>query len=594
MTFCVAFATPNLALAAADTGRWRHAAAGEPVERLPGTYRKLVHVESGWLALSGVCAIADLVKAQPPPYLLERAPMRAAIETLIADMPAERARYARERSEALIVGMSATGASSGVWNYVAGTVEDRSGTVNAIVPFGADPARMRAALDDYEDALVALGTLGPSTADAVRRLTAQLFAHVHTLTPAVDDMVEIGMMLRHDDGRIERRHYGPARQCDVAAGTPEVAVAFGGGLISSSGRIKVVYCHDNRAPVAHFPLAEIEQIQIVPGFRMRVPEYFVGYNWNGAKNRFDGELRWFSSPGLNKLGKSRVDAVQRFDDEAAKYIHGGEDVPGALHHKPPALAQACARRIGETLGTGMIYLRWRSTYMYPELEPGDVVTVETNRLLLKDPHSGRAIRGPSVVVARIMECNDPNGTEFGGWVQRVSDILGSTDSVEQWFRQPHIPREIVVPFGRFVPAYGSAPWFVEAEYGRPAAAGTGYSVMAALTPFELRDDAHLVDFTTRAYIGNVGGSGDPGIIVSRLIAAPLDGGSVIILARAVFDIPGTGTPPNVWTTKSADDPAINTVHTINWNLYHYYTDALLSSVSAAGNARLMQQLVVWR
>ncbi len=184
-----------------------------------------------------------------------------------------------------------------------------------------------------------------------------------------------------------------------------LAAVFGRSVVSSQGRIVAVDFFDKRAPVAHFPEERVLPLRIVSGFRERRPRVSVPWNWSNEKSRFDDEAIWQSTVALTKLGPGRVDAEEQFSAEAGKWVYSGPQ------------AKEIARRTGEALATGLLLWQYRSLDPWPELEPGDAVTIGTTRFLAKDPHSARALRGQLVALARLTDVSFSAGVwEFTGWL----------------------------------------------------------------------------------------------------------------------------------------------------------------------------------
>lgn len=196
-----------------------------------------------------------------------------------------------------------------------------------------------------------------------------------------------------------------------------VAANLGMGLTTSQGRIKAVAMHDDGALVGIMQNAELQEVQVVPGFRERAVEHFVGWNWSNEQKKFLDEVHGFSTPGLTKLGKSRIDAVNRWPEEASRYIYS------------KTLAERISKRVVDSRGTGLV--RWRvvSLYAYPEWEPGDRVGMETKWFVVRDPNSARELRGQLWGITRLTEVLYDHGVwSYTGVVQRYSDIFGQSET----------------------------------------------------------------------------------------------------------------------------------------------------------------------
>jgi len=226
-----------------------------------------------------------------------------------------------------------------------------------------------------------------------------------------------------DQTELPTRYRGPAvvsaelltktiTDSDAKGELDAVARLFGHGIISSQGRVKAVDFVSPQGVAVIVPSEELEPLQITPGYRERIPEFFVPWNWDQGTERFLDEERAFHTAGLTALGRGRTDAVVRFDDESSKYLYNR------------SLAQTIATRQVQQLGTGLLRWRVRTSYAHPELEPGDVVAVQTDRFVAKDPNSSRALRGRLWAIGRVVEVGDPWGRELSIWVQGYADILG--------------------------------------------------------------------------------------------------------------------------------------------------------------------------
>lgn len=200
---------------------------------------------------------------------------------------------------------------------------------------------------------------------------------------------------------------------------------FGYSVISSQGQIKAVPCFGSRGTVAFFDKDAITPIRVSPGFRERRPLVSVRWNWSEARQRFDDEVLWSSSPAQQKLGPSRTDARDyRWSEEASKWLY------------TETLAKEIATRTGEALGTGLMLWKFKSRDAFPEIECGDVIAVETTRFVVKDPHSTRSLRGRLVALATVTDTSRRSGQwTFTAWVQSYLDILAPVSVNTKLFRE---------------------------------------------------------------------------------------------------------------------------------------------------------------
>lgn len=218
-----------------------------------------------------------------------------------------------------------------------------------------------------------------------------------------DDVTLVSREIRDDDGK---------ELLDA------IAYLAGGSLISSQGRIKFRPMHESGAPVAVFPAEEIRQPAAPPGLRDRVAEFFVPFNWSDIQREFRSEVRSFHAAALAKMGLARIDAPDRLDERVARWIFDEQH------------ARDVARRVTDTLGTGLIVWSFRSVYPHPHLEPGDIVLVETREFVGRDPNTDAALRGVLWARAVVVEVRDALGTDFVVWVRGYADLLSTTQVLD--------------------------------------------------------------------------------------------------------------------------------------------------------------------
>jgi hypothetical protein len=256
------------------------------------------------------------------------------------------------------------------------------------------------------------------------RVTGQRAALVYTNQAA--NVVYADLL---NQAEVPTRHIGPGvtetltvsktiTDANAADEADALAAVFGRSVVSSQGRIVAVDFFDQRAPVAHFPEDRVIPLRIVPGFRERRPRVSVAWNWSNEKNQFDDEAIWQSTVALTKLGPARVDAEEKFSEEAGKYVYSGPQ------------AKEMARRTGEALATGLMLWQYRTLDPWPELELADAVTIGTTRFLAKDPHAARALRGQLVALARLTDVSFTQGVwEFTGWLTNgYADIFAGAEA----------------------------------------------------------------------------------------------------------------------------------------------------------------------
>ncbi len=196
-----------------------------------------------------------------------------------------------------------------------------------------------------------------------------------------------------------------------------IAYIAGGGIISSQGKIKFVDMFTAKGAVATFPSSEIRLAEAGPGFEERMPQLFVQWKWNAAKGDFDRQEYVVHAQALLHLGKARLDPPAWVDQETAKWLSNeGLDANGL------SLAGRIGVRQVQAIGPGLMLWKFTSNYRYPHLEPGDVISLQTDKFVGRDPVANRAIRGQQWVTARIQSC-DVDAQNFTAWVQSYSDML---------------------------------------------------------------------------------------------------------------------------------------------------------------------------
>jgi len=217
-----------------------------------------------------------------------------------------------------------------------------------------------------------------------------------------------------------------------------IAYIAGGGIISSQGKIKFVDIYGTRGVRAYFPLEEIRMTDIGPGYQERIPEFYVKWRWNPAKGDFDDEVRCFSSGALDNLGKARLAPPKYVDDEISKWISVDN-----LDSNGLTLAERIGIRQTQALGAGLLEWRFTSNYPYPELEPGDMVAVETDQFVARDPTTGRAIRGRGWSIGVISRC-DISARKFSVEILSYADVGPNSENARRLGLGPATPHVMAV------------------------------------------------------------------------------------------------------------------------------------------------------
>lgn len=227
--------------------------------------------------------------------------------------------------------------------------------------------------------------------------------------PGVEDAVNLVAKVIFESDVVGK----PTGKAEIDA----IAYIAGGGIISSQGRITFREMYGNRAIRAVFPSDEIRMEAAGPGYEERVPEFFVKSTWNAAKGDFDDEVRAFSSGALLNLGPARLGPPRVVDDGVSKWLSNPN-----LDAQGLTLADRIATRQTIAIGTGLLEWRFTSNYAYPELEPGDLIRVETDQFVARDPVVARALRGAVWATGVINRC-DVTGRHFSVWILGYADIV---------------------------------------------------------------------------------------------------------------------------------------------------------------------------
>ena len=241
-----------------------------------------------------------------------------------------------------------------------------------------------------------------------------------------------------------------------------VACRAGGAAQSFQGKIAFADVHGARGVDAVFGIEDIIQETVTPGYSQAVPVFYGDYDYDLSTGTFRKQHRGFNALAISTLGTRAFDAVAYLDEEVAKGIPAGPGGSEAQYVEP------LVKRQIETLGTGMITVRFRSIRAHPELWPGNRVAVRVDRLVARNPLNGAAIRGYVWVSGVISRRHDLLGTDFNIWVLRYSDILGSAEAVT-------IDPDLL-------PSFTGASYTTEAGPGAGAIAAYNYRNLAQSLP----------------------------------------------------------------------------------------------------------------
>jgi hypothetical protein len=263
----------------------------------------------------------------------------------------------------------------------------------------------------------------------------------------------------------------------------------GGAFISSQGRLSFKSFLDEKASVARIPMEEITWGDIGPGHRRSLPEFYVQYDYDQTAGEFLYEARGFHADAITRLGKRRLDPPTFLDEDIARWIrsvgvvsitsaagvatvttdddHGMSDgdfmaILGANQDEynideqvtvtgvdtftypitgapaSPAtgtitcsiLAHRIAFRTTKLLGPGLKLWSADLEYAHPEFEMGDLIEMETDRFVERDPtQDARSIRGRCWVRAVVAGIRDLWGKKLWVLVRSPSDIIPESQQV---------------------------------------------------------------------------------------------------------------------------------------------------------------------
>lgn len=196
-------------------------------------------------------------------------------------------------------------------------------------------------------------------------------------------------------------------------------VAFLGGdaNIESQGRLKAVKVMRDEPVdyiVAAFPIGSYTTPGLGPGFSGRIDEYFVRYNYEESDERFEDERRYLNATAITKLGGPGIDSTRELDEEAARWI------------TTQALADAVGDRVPKYFGNGRMLWPIEAIDRNPQLEQGDVVTIEADLFVARSPINDQAIRGRLTAQGVVANIGDMWGQRLDVWIPGFEYIALST------------------------------------------------------------------------------------------------------------------------------------------------------------------------
>ena len=287
------------------------------------------------------------------------------------------------------------------------------------------------------------------------------------------------------------------------------AVAFlaRGCVISTMGQLHFKRLIEDKAIVHVFRNEDILLPNPVPGFRYRMPEFRIDWDWDPVKREYQAVQYAVHAEGLLNLGKGRIEAPRSLDEINAA-------IPKWIDNE--TLANEVAFDIARTLGTGLILWQFTSTYRYPELEIGDKVAVGTRLFVAKDPNSGRVLKGQLYAVGTIMSMH-PDGRQFAVWVQGFGDLFTTAEAV---VRENRLLRVVQIESKAFQ-ALADDPLNFQPGYVEPAGfAGADHELGADVTSVHVRPGSCITGFDVRArYLTGLG----TGVFAVSLLRVEDDG-----------------------------------------------------------------------
>mgnify|MGYP006288173749 CR=1 FL=1 len=225
-----------------------------------------------------------------------------------------------------------------------------------------------------------------------------------------DDSTTISKRIEESDGKQE---------------LDAVSILAGGTNISSQGRVKFAKLHHDRPPLQILPYEAVSVESAPAGLRNRITEYFVPYNWdrqaNNGQGKYQGELRYYHAEAITNFGQARIDPPLRLDDRVARWIDT-EDLAGEY-----------LNRLVTRVAAGLKIWRIRSTLPMPQLEIGDPIAFETNRLIMLDPNTLKSAKGMLWVIADVVGEHDVLGNVFDVWIRAWGEVRPTSSTVTRLY-----------------------------------------------------------------------------------------------------------------------------------------------------------------
>ena len=197
------------------------------------------------------------------------------------------------------------------------------------------------------------------------------------------------------------------------------AVSFLNGFAttSHSGRIRAVRMRGGQGALHDIlPADQIRWTAVTPGFRLRRPVIFAEYGAFENPDELD-ETRAFHQAAIDNLGQGRIQTFDRLPESAMSYV------------QTQALAEAITGRELAAFGAGLLQWSFESIYPRPGLTLGDMIGVETDRFVARDPIAARALRGALWAIGRVVGIHDAAHTQFSIHMESWADIIAAAEVV---------------------------------------------------------------------------------------------------------------------------------------------------------------------
>lgn len=203
---------------------------------------------------------------------------------------------------------------------------------------------------------------------------------------------------------------------DVVAKTEVEALAFLADMAigSSAGKIAAFDLSAGQVVRAVFPSRRIKIGEASAGLERRIPEYFGGYRWNAEAEEFKDEVRAFHTASLLKIGTVGLGPPKWWDEEVGKWVDSD------------ALAERVVKRVVDRLGTGTMLWSFESVDRYNELEVCDMVAVETDLFVGRNPNLDIEVRGRRYAIGPLQRVG--SGRFFTIHPRGYADIVSVADA----------------------------------------------------------------------------------------------------------------------------------------------------------------------